>query len=695
MFGVGIASVDLPPPRAWPSPAPALVSKPDVTAAADDDAFDLAAEYGAEAAARIAAILRELERAGFPKARDNAWSAFDRVLSALSWLLQRLVSREDAAQGRVQWDVLHQSHVKMRPRLGFAQEVVQRIEKLPFGGCPVPIQPHQLLLQDFGDIGTVHRLVSWLVEQAREPAHLAAIQQGREYLDVADAFRRKLREQTPYIPLSRDVAYLQRAFEPRRRWQYVAGGDTAEEAEDELIQRCLFEYGERVAAVTELEEEDEGADADAADESAQADKFDLMAQIASQVAARAAAAAAGEAAPKKRPTSAGTRRMGNLRMVDADFDKQYQKVRKQAMKEQQALLLRQREREAQLLQQVVSVPEDPSESSAAEEQDRGQQDRLLLAQLKTDMQVHEALVQELIQEKQVVDTEMESARSQADALDEAMTNMQLELQQTSDAIQQDPSAQPYVGKLRELLSQHEALKSQKDAFRAQCRAELDQLQQTILQLKQQATSDATTQDEDEARLRHVEAKHAKMQARYMELKRAVASQTREVLLKMKQIDEIPTRIELIQYEKRFVELYDEVALTLDETRKYYCVYNTLKTTHEYLEKEISLINSIYDNFDVAMSAKTATDAFFSQVDAIVKNIRGALAKQEAQRKAHQLEMEMLDSKYQVLLERERTYVSAVRDFQKECEKNDRLVARVQAATASPSAAEPQEAPPQP
>lgn len=677
MFGVG---VDLPPPRAWPAAAPAR--SPSAHAAPEDDAFELAAEYGAEAAARVSAILRELERAGFPKVRDASWRAFDRVLSALAWLLQRLSPREDALERRVQWDALHQPHESMRARLGFAQEVARRIEALPFGGCPVPIQPHQLLLQDFGDIGAVHRVVSWLVEQAREPAHLAAIQQARAYLDVVDADWRAAREQAPYKPLGRDVAYLQRAFGPRRRWQYVAGGGSAEEGEDALIQRCLFEYGERVAAVTELEDEDEGGGDEAEGDTAQTDKFDLMAQIASQVAARAAAAAAGEAAPKKRPTSAGTRRMGNLRVVDADFDKQYQKVRKQAMKEQQELLAKQRERETQLLQQVVSVPEDPADNSADSDQQRGQQDKLLLEQMKADMQTHEALVHDLIQEKQAIDAEMGSARSQADTLDEVMASMQLELQHTSAAIEQDPSAQPYVPRLRELMAQHESLKVQKDTFRTQCRVELDQLHQTILYLKQKATQESTAQDEDVGRLRQVEVKHAKMQARYMELKRAVASQTREVLLKMKQIDEIPTRIELIQYEKRFVELYDEVALTLDETRKYYCVYNTLKTTHEYLEKEISLINSIYDNFDVAMSTKTATDAFFSQVDAIVKNIRGVLAKQEAQRKAHQLEMETLNSKYQVLLERERTYVSAVRDFQKECEKNDRLVARIQAAAAA-------------
>jgi len=35
------------------------------------------------------------------------------------------------------------------------------------------------------------------------------------------------------------------------------------------------------------------------------------------------------------------------------------------------------------------------------------------------------------------------------------------------------------------------------------------------------------------------------------------------------IDEVPTRAELIQYQTRFVELFDLVAVTLEETRKHY------------------------------------------------------------------------------------------------------------------------------
>ena len=52
----------------------------------------------------------------------------------------------------------------------------------------------------------------------------------------------------------------------------------------------------------------------------------------------------------------------------------------------------------------------------------------------------------------------------------------------------------------------------------------------------------------------------------------------------------------LQYEKRFTELFDEVGEKLDETRKYFAVYNTLSRKRDYMVKEEALIESMLTNF---------------------------------------------------------------------------------------------------
>lgn len=72
--------------------------------------------------------------------------------------------------------------------------------------------------------------------------------------------------------------------------------------------------------------------------------------------------------------------------------------------------------------------------------------------------------------------------------------------------------------------------------------------------------------------------------------------TRAVAALQRQLDQIPTRAELAQYQRRFMELYNQVAAKHRETKQFYTLYNTLNDTHQYLNKELTLLNSILDNY---------------------------------------------------------------------------------------------------
>jgi len=88
-----------------------------------------------------------------------------------------------------------------------------------------------------------------------------------------------------------------------------------------------------------------------------------------------------------------------------------------------------------------------------------------------------------------------------------------------------------------------------------------------------------------------------LQARLAGGRGVVAAKTREMSKLARLIDEVPTRAELLQYERRFLELFDQVAEKLDETRNYFAVYNTLKKKAEFLGKEEGLIDSMLSSLD--------------------------------------------------------------------------------------------------
>lgn len=76
----------------------------------------------------------------------------------------------------------------------------------------------------------------------------------------------------------------------------------------------------------------------------------------------------------------------------------------------------------------------------------------------------------------------------------------------------------------------------------------------------------------------------------------IAKTSRAIAGLERQLDEIPSRAELAQYQRRFLELYNQVSAKHRETKQYYTLYNTLDDTRLYIRKELTLLNSILDSY---------------------------------------------------------------------------------------------------
>ncbi|XP_020578013.1 coiled-coil domain-containing protein 93 isoform X3 [Phalaenopsis equestris] len=76
------------------------------------------------------------------------------------------------------------------------------------------------------------------------------------------------------------------------------------------------------------------------------------------------------------------------------------------------------------------------------------------------------------------------------------------------------------------------------------------------------------------------------------LKREFAAKTKENFSLRCQLDDVPVQTELIQYERRFSELYAQIQKKHHLTRRHYATYNALVEIKELMLKEASLLNSV-------------------------------------------------------------------------------------------------------
>ena len=78
----------------------------------------------------------------------------------------------------------------------------------------------------------------------------------------------------------------------------------------------------------------------------------------------------------------------------------------------------------------------------------------------------------------------------------------------------------------------------------------------------------------------------------------LAEVCRDVARCQRRLDDVPSRSEVTQYQRRFVELYDQIASKHVEAKNFYIFYNQLDDTRLQLEREYKLLTSVLDSFSL-------------------------------------------------------------------------------------------------
>ncbi|KAK3267837.1 hypothetical protein CYMTET_23629, partial [Cymbomonas tetramitiformis] len=156
------------------------------------------------------------------------------------------------------------------------------------------------------------------------------------------------------------------------------------------------------------------------------------------------------------------------------------------------------------------------------------------------------------------------------------------------------------------------------------------------------------------------------------MRQSLAKRSRAVALLSRKLDELPARPELMQYEKRFVELYEQITAKLEETRRYYDGYNTLMDTKKFLTKEISLLNSIRSQFEAAVQTPEGREAMIQQLEGINKGLEQNFTKANDKLVTEQTTLKVQQEKHQQMIMQQRQYFTLVKEFQELCSQSEKM-----------------------
>ncbi|XP_021551472.1 coiled-coil domain-containing protein 93 isoform X4 [Neomonachus schauinslandi] len=500
---------------------------------------------------KLTEILELLVAAGYFRARIKGLSPFDKVVGGMTWCITTCSFDIDV-------DLLFQENSTIGQKIALSEKIVSVLPRMK---CPHQLEPHQIQGMDFIHIFPV---VQWLVKRAIETKEemgdyirsysISQFQKTYSLPEDDDFIKRKEKAIKTVVDLA-DV------YKPRRKYKRQQG---AEELLDEesRVHATLLEYGRRYgfSRQSKTEKKSRGQKAVRLKE--------------------APGFVQDHAEDKKTTLSAG---LSAAEKADAHEEDELQAAEEQRIQSLMTKMTAMANEESRLtassvgqivglcsaeIKQIVSeYAEKQSELSAEESPEK----------LGTSQLHHRKVIslnKQILQKTKHLE-ELQASHTSLQARYDETKQTLTELKHHSEKLDKEQAALEKIESkadpsilqnLRALVAMNENLKSQEQEFKAHCREEMTRLQQEIENLKAErvpggeekslsagephgALTPGMTHNEDLDRRYNMEKE------KLYKIRLLQARRNREIAILHRKIDEVPSRAELIQYQKRFIELY--------------------------------------------------------------------------------------------------------------------------------------------
>ncbi|XP_053295966.1 coiled-coil domain-containing protein 93 isoform X3 [Pleuronectes platessa] len=590
---------------------------------------------------KLSEILELLLAAGYFRARIKGLSPFDKVVGGMTWCITTCNFDIDV-------DLLFQENLTIGLKIALTEKIVSVLPKMK---CPHHLEPHQIQGLDFIHIFPV---IQWLVKRA--------IETREEMGDYVRAYSISQFQKIHSLP--EDEEFLQQKdkavktvldvlemYKPQRKYrrQKDAGQLLDEESR---VHSTLLEYGRRYGFRKQSKQE-------------KVDEGKALLASGSQV------------------TPPG--------MIEVSEEDDLQAAEEMRIKTLMTSMAAMGKLTASAVGQIVGLQSEEIKQIASEYAEKQseliseerselygplQQHHRAVASLTKQIQQKTKQLEELKASHAEVKTGCDEVKRKLMEATQLLESLEKEVKSLEELEEQADSG--LLQKLRALVTMNENLKQQEQDFRTHCREEMGRLQQNIEELKMASGQDTEEKERNQLIDKQYNADRDKLQ----KIRLVMARRNREIAILQRQIDEVPSRAELTQYQKRFIELYSQVSATHKETKQFFTLYNTLDDKKIYLEKEVNLLNSIHDNFQQAMSSSAAKEQFLRQMEQIVEGIKQSRIKMEKKKQGNKMRRDRLNDEYLELLDKQRLYFKTVKDFKEECRKNEMLLSKMRAKGAS-------------
>ncbi|CAF1682034.1 unnamed protein product [Rotaria magnacalcarata] len=515
-------------------------------------------------------------------------------------------------------DVLYQENAILGQKIALTERIVVVLSRMK---CPYPIEPHQI---QGGDFIHIFPVVQWLVKRVFERrADIGDFNRAYTLSQYDKHFGETKNEvqQQMVTSLKQNVEAIRIRHRPQRRYRCLDSKKKRLNTSDERRKRIdstLVEFGQVHQLLASLDDNEKP-------------QQDVNALIKNMVQEKSKI-------PTQVVQSLVNQQQDTLREIIEGFEE------KEKARLEETLL-------SESGQQQLALRTFKIQISKQTEKINTLQNLIEQTKIKKEEKRNSAL--EIKQQYEQVNVELEEIEMQTKNID-------------SESLK----------RVEALVAEYETIKKQEQERRATYKSQKSELEQEISQLEARLQSSSDIDPEEQEKMKQIEEQYQLVSDRLQNQRLALAKKIREISSISRRIDDIPTTIELAQYRQAFFQLYNQSAVLYRQTKQNYSLYNTFTDMIDYMKKEITLLDSIYQNYPQAFQSQTGKENFLKQLENIVGSVKQNRIKIEQRQQEEQSKRDGLHIQLAQLVDKARHYAKVLKDFQEAIRENESLTSKL-------------------
>lgn len=176
-------------------------------------------------------------------------------------------------------------------------------------------------------------------------------------------------------------------------------------------------------------------------------------------------------------------------------------------------------------------------------------------------------------------------------------------------------------------------------------------------------------------LRQIDGEFDQEHEKLLVQRKQIADINRNITVIQRKIENCPSKIEITQFHKRLVELFDNLNLKSEENRRYVNLYNTVMEIRRLFRQQTDYMREINDSYK-GCKQKKEKEVLLHNIQNVLKIIDQSITTSTEAMNKLRVDYQRAQASYNESILREKDHFKRIKEFEDECDKNDELRSRM-------------------